>query len=138
MRMKRLATFCSAMPADWMRNTKGPALPSMIGTSVADSSTMALSMPRPAKADIRCSTVATLAPSPRIVVPSVVSPTRMPLAGTSTGGSRSVRRNTMPVLAGAGPSVITTFSPVCSPTPVARIVFFRVRCLSIFPSLRGT
>jgi hypothetical protein len=55
--------FCSAMPADWMRNTKGPALPSMIGTSLADSSTVALSMPSPASADIRCSTVATRTPS---------------------------------------------------------------------------
>ena len=39
MRMKRLATFCSSTPADWIRNTNGPALPSMIGTSAALTST---------------------------------------------------------------------------------------------------
>ena len=39
MRMNFLAAFCSAMPADWIRNTKGPALPSMIGTSGALTST---------------------------------------------------------------------------------------------------
>jgi len=39
MRMKRLGADCSSMPADCSRNTKGPALPSMIGTSGADKST---------------------------------------------------------------------------------------------------
>jgi hypothetical protein len=91
------------MPADWMRNTNGPALPSMIGTSAAPSSTMALSMPSPASADIRCSTVATRTPSLISVVPSMVSPTCMPSPARPRGGSRSVRRNTMPVLTGAGP-----------------------------------
>jgi hypothetical protein len=103
----------------------------MIGTSWEESSIRALSMPRPARADIRCSTVATRTPSLMRVVPSVVSPTSMPSARTSTWGSRSVRRNTMPVFTGAGPRVMRTFSPVCRPTPVARIVFFSVRCLSI-------
>ena len=45
------------MPADCSRNTNGPALPSMIGTSAAVTSTQALSMPSPANADSRCSTV---------------------------------------------------------------------------------
>ena len=31
--MNFLAAVCSSMPADCSRNTKGPALPSMIGTS---------------------------------------------------------------------------------------------------------
>ena len=39
MRMNRLGRFCSSTPADWIRNTKGPALPSMIGTSGALTST---------------------------------------------------------------------------------------------------
>jgi hypothetical protein len=56
--MKRLAAFCSSMPADWMRKTKGAALPSMMGISAASTSTQALSMPRPERADMRCSTVA--------------------------------------------------------------------------------
>ena len=47
--MNFLATGCSSMPADWIRNTKGAALPSRIGTSAASTSTQALSMPSPAK-----------------------------------------------------------------------------------------
>ena len=38
-RTNRFGAFCTSMPADWIRNTKGPALPSMIGTSPAVSST---------------------------------------------------------------------------------------------------
>src|SRR5690625_1187541 len=57
MRMNCFGASCSSMPADWMRKTKGPALPSMMGTSAALSSTQALSMPSPAMADSRCSTV---------------------------------------------------------------------------------
>jgi UDP-3-O-[3-hydroxymyristoyl] N-acetylglucosamine deacetylase len=52
-------------------------------------------------------------------------------ARTSGAPSRSVRRKTMPLFTGAGPRVMRTFSPVCRPTPVARIVFFSVRCLNI-------
>ena len=39
MRMNRFGAFCSSMPADCSRNTNGPALPSMIGTSAALRST---------------------------------------------------------------------------------------------------
>jgi hypothetical protein len=35
----------------------------------------------------------------------------------------------MPVLTAAGRSVMNTFSPLCKPTPVARMTFFKVRCL---------
>ena len=38
-RINRLGTFCSTIPAAWIRNTNGAALPSMIGTSEALSST---------------------------------------------------------------------------------------------------
>ena len=38
-RMNFFAAFCSSMPADWIRKMKGPALPSMIGTSSAVRST---------------------------------------------------------------------------------------------------
>ena len=38
----------------------------------------------------------------------------------------------MPAFAAAGRRVIYTFSPVWSPTPVARIAVFNVRCRSIF------
>src|SRR5215831_10786863 len=37
----------------------------------------------------------------------------------------------MPVFAGAGRSTMSTFLPVCNPTPVARMVFFKVRCRSM-------
>ena len=77
----------------------------MIGTSGADSSMLALSMPRPASAESRCSTVIT-EPGPRErPVHSMVSVTRSARAGISTSGSRSVRRNTMPWSTGAGRSV---------------------------------
>jgi hypothetical protein len=89
MRTKRFGADCSSMPADCIRNTNGPALPSMIGTSGADSSTKALSMPSPASADSRCSTVDTVAPPAASVVPSVVSVTLVARAGMSTAGSRS-------------------------------------------------
>ncbi len=75
MRMNFLSDDCSWIPADWIRKTNGPALPSIIGTSGADSSTKQLSMPRPAKADIRCSTVVTLASPLETAVHMVVSRT---------------------------------------------------------------
>ena len=70
------------------------------------------------------------------VVESMVSPTYSALASTSTTGSRSTRRNTMPVSTGAGFSVRNTFSPEWSPTPVALMVFFRVRCLIMMSLFR--
>jgi hypothetical protein len=39
MRINFFAAACSSIPADWIRNTNGPALPSMIGTSLALTST---------------------------------------------------------------------------------------------------
>ncbi|KAG0920288.1 hypothetical protein G6F40_015790 [Rhizopus arrhizus] len=94
------------MPADCSRNTNGPAEPSMIGSSAEDSSTMMLSTPRPANADIRCSTVWILASLQVRPVHRVTSVTSSALAGTSTTGSRSTRRNTMPWLTGAGRRVM--------------------------------
>ncbi|GMV69778.1 MAG: hypothetical protein AMXMBFR76_22170 [Pseudomonadota bacterium] len=37
----------------------------------------------------------------------------------------------IPAFAGAGRRVMKTFCPECKPTPVARMVFFNVRCLSM-------
>ena len=122
--MKRLAARCSTMPADWTRNTNEPADPSRIGISGAVTSTYRLSMPRPASADIRCSTVATRTwlPGPSSAAVSVdamrVSVTRAAPQRISTGGSRSVRLNTIPVSASAGRKVSSTRSPECRPTPV--------------------
>src|SRR4051812_31392893 len=107
----------------------------MMGTSGALTSTWALSIPRPANADSRCSTVETRALPLTRVVPSWVSPTFSALAGTSAGGSMSVRRKTMPVSGAAGRNVISTFLPVCRPTPWARMEFLSVRCPSIYLDL---
>src|SRR5690606_23515941 len=91
-------------------------------------------MPRPASADIRCSTVATrtcpAAPeSPAVSVEAMrVSLTRNASLRISTGGSRSTRRKTMPVLAAAGRSTSSTRSPECRPTPVVRTSERIVRC----------
>src|SRR5258706_184251 len=103
-----------------MRNTKVPALPSMIGTSSPETSTYALSMPRPAKADMRCSTVETRVPSFSSTVASVVLPTLCARAGMAGLPARSERQNTIPVSMAAGRSAIVTLRPVCRPTPVAR------------------
>ncbi len=54
---------------------KGCELPSMMGTSKVSTSTIALSMPRPLKAESRCSTVCTRVPFTPRVVASVVSVT---------------------------------------------------------------
>jgi hypothetical protein len=122
------AAGCSTMPADCSRKTKVPALPSMIGTSSPETSTNALSIPNPANADIRCSTVETRAPSFSITVAIVVLPTLSACAGMAGLPGRSERQKTMPLSTGAGRSTITTFWPVWTPTPVARTEVLRVRC----------
>ena len=58
----RRGASCSRTPAHSTRKTKGAELPSITGTSGPSISTRALSMPHPAKAAIKCSTVATRAP----------------------------------------------------------------------------
>ena len=62
--MTRRGAFCSTSPAHSIRKTKGAALPSIAGTSGPSSSTTALSISSPAKAAIRCSTVAIEMPLP--------------------------------------------------------------------------
>src|SRR5690606_11508682 len=103
----------------------------MMGTSAALTSTTTLSTPRPANADIRCSMVETRASPAVSTVPRRVSPTWVASAGISTGGERSLRRNTMPVSGGAGSSVIAMRDPLCRPTPVAPMRVFRVRCANM-------
>src|SRR6201999_240207 len=46
----------------------------------------------------------------------------------SAESAKSVRRNTMASSEPAGRRVISTFLPVCNPTPVARIEVLSVRC----------
>lgn len=89
-------------------------------------------MPRPEQADIRCSIVCTFgapgSPSTEMVDAMRASLTAAALTAISTGDGRSMRRNTMPVSGGAGRIVNSTRCPLCSPTPTARIIDFRVRC----------
>lgn len=94
-------------------------------------------MPRPAQADIRCSTVWTLAPLDDTVDASRVSVTASAVIAISTGSGRSTRRNTMPASMGAGLSVSSTRCPLCSPTPTARVMDLRVRCWSTAAILGG-
>lgn len=82
-------------------------------------------------ADIRCSTVCTLAPPVPMVEAMRVSVTASAEIGMSTGSGRSTRRNTMPVSGCAGRSVNSTRWPLCRPTPTARVIVLMVRCWSI-------
>ena len=118
--------FCSSIPADCNRKTNGPALPSIIGTSGPSRWTKRLSIPNPAIADKRCSTVETFTSLAIKVVDKVVSPTFSGQALISTEGSTSVLVNIIPVPAGAGIKVNVIFFPVCRPIPVALIAFFIV------------
>ena len=88
-------------------------------------------MPRPAQADMRCSTVCTFAPPLEIVDARRVSVTAWADTGMSTGIGRSTRRNTMPVSGWAGRSVNSTRWPLCRPTPTAFVRVLSVRCWSI-------
>jgi hypothetical protein len=79
--------------------------------------------PSPAKADIRCSMVPTLAPSRSRHEHMRVSPTSRADAGRSTTGSRSMRRKTMPVPGrGRAQDSSLTLTPECRPTPAARTI----------------
>ena len=71
----------------------GLALPSMIGISGASTSMIILSIPKPANAAFKCSTVETRTPcSFTSAVQSIVSRTESAFAGKVTGGLRSVRQ----------------------------------------------
>jgi len=140
-RMKRLAADCSTIPAERIRKTKVPAEPSRIGNSGASTSTKRLSIPRPESADIRCSTVATrTSTGSSCCAPGVfgavmalsveairVSLTAPGCAAIRTGGSRSVRTNTMPVSGGAGRRDRRTRTPPCRPIPVVLTAWRSVR-----------
>ena len=92
-----------------------------MGTSSAVMSMYRLSMPRPAQADIRCSTVCTLALPFEMVEASRVSVTACAEITISTGCGKSTRLNTMPVSGGAGRKLSSTRWPLCRPTPTALV-----------------
>ena len=125
--MNLFGADCSSIPADWIKNTKGEADPSIMGTSAAVKSTYTLSMPKPHNADIKCSTVCTLTPRYSRQEERRVSTTKNGSALMSTTGLRSIRLNTTPVFGAAGRSMSATVFPVCKPIPVALTKFFKVR-----------
>ncbi|KGD34977.1 hypothetical protein DO72_5451 [Burkholderia pseudomallei] len=88
-------------------------------------------MPRPAHADIRCSTVDTRTPSFCSTDASRVSPIDSAEAGMSTGVGRSTRENTMPVSGAAGRSVSSTLRPECTPMPTVLTIDLMVRCFNM-------
>ena len=92
-----------------MRNTNGPALPSIRGISGPSTSIIRLSNPSPATAERRCSMVATLVPFLKRVVERVVSPTYSKIAGIITTGLKSDRTKFIPEFGGAGFNCKTTF-----------------------------
>src|SRR3954463_2141594 len=81
---------------------------------------------------MRCSTVWIFTSPCTSVEARRASPTSSARAGMSITGSRSTRRNTMPVSGGAGRSVMRTLRPVCKPTPEALMDDLRVRCRSMW------
>ncbi|SIT44474.1 hypothetical protein BN2475_470199 [Paraburkholderia ribeironis] len=98
-----------------------------------------MSMPRPAQADIRCSTVDTRAPSFCNTEARRVSPIAIADAGMSTGVGKSTRENTMPVSGAAGRSVRLTLRPECRPMPTVLTIDLIVRCFNmvIFYSIKN-
>ena len=131
-RMNFFAAACSTMPADCNRKIKGPELPSIMGISEAFTSTITLSTPKPANADIKCSTVATRAPFFSRAEHMRVSLTASGVACISGIPGKSVRLNTIPESIAAGRRVNSTFTPLCNPTPVALTFFFRVLCFNTY------
>ena len=70
-------------------------------------------------------------PPGEMVVAMRVSLTDVTDTLMSTGTGRSMRLKTMPVSGAAGRSVSSTFWPLCTPRPTARVIDFKVRCASI-------
>ena len=111
-------------------NTKGLALPSIIGTSGPSNSTIALSIPIPASAESKCSTVEIFISLLDRLVDSLVSNTFYKDAFIGAD-SISILLKTIPELLGAGFKVKDIFLPVWRPTPEALILLDNVLCLSI-------
>ena len=129
--MNFFGASCSMMPACCNKKINGPELPSIIGISEAVTSTIILSTPKPASADIKCSTVATRAPLCSRAEHMRVSRTVSGRACMLGAPGKSARTNTMPVSIAAGFKVSVTFSPLCKPTPVAFTCFFKVLCFNM-------
>ena len=119
------------MPAHSIRETKGAALPSMIGISGPSTSISTLSILHPARAEVRCSIVLTVAPwSFPTVVARRVSITFRQLTTISRAPlTKSIRQIRMPKPSSAGFNVSDVFLPECRATPVQPISVLSVFCL---------
>ena len=116
------------MPADCSRNTNGPALPSMIGTSPAVQVDVQVVDAQARERRHQVLDGGHAGARPRERRAERVSVTFVARAGISTGGSRSVRRNTMPVSGGAGRSAMRTLRAGVQADAGGADRSFRVRC----------
>src|SRR5690349_182692 len=115
----------SVGPARSRASKYGWKLPSRIGGSGPETSTVRSSISCAATAASRCSTVwIVLSPLPMAVRRSTAS-TSERRAGTSGFPGRSTRRNTIPCPGGAGRNATSVRAPVCSPVPETAD-FFRI------------
>src|ERR1041384_7626960 len=95
----------------------GAMLPSPMGGSGPDSSTVRSSIPWAATAASRCSTVGIMASPLPIAVRRSTASTSVRRAGISGWPFKSMRRNTTPCPAGAGRNTASVAAPVWSPVP---------------------
>ena len=116
--ISRRKASSTLIPALAISSANTLLLPSATGGSSASISTRQLSIPMALKADIRCSMVNSFIPLASMVVALTVDVTLAALASIRGIPGRSLRTNTIPVLAGAGCNVICTSTPECNPTPV--------------------
>ncbi len=116
-----LVWSCTLIPTFFSKYIKGPALPSMMGISGPSNVMRALSIPMPARADMRCSTVETMWPLWPMVVASLVSNTFSRRARMWGEPGRSLRQKRTPLLGGSGLMLMMIFLPVWRPIPVQPI-----------------
>ena len=99
---------------------------------MSSTSTITLSIPKPANADIKCSIVAIwVSPSTKVVA-KVVAPTLSTIALISTCGFKSILLKIIPVSSSAGNKFNFICLPECNPTPVALIGLVSVLWTNIF------
>ena len=127
----RRASSSSFTPACSISSTKFRLLPSATGGSAESISMMQLSICNPFNADNTCSTVNTFASPSSSVVARIVLVTLDKWAFTDGRPGKSVRMNTMPVLAGAGHSTMWTSSAACRPIPLYDTDFAKVVCATL-------
>ena len=130
------STFKILRPTSSMLRTYSRELPSRIGNSSQSTSTIALSIPMPCKADIKCSIVETDIPYLLVIfVHRSETLTLLNFASISDSSLEfliSTLLNTMPVLAVAGLTDKFDFSPLCKVTPSILNDLLMVFCILMF------